>query len=179
MKKRISPLAGALAILMLLSGNQALANESDPQVVSEIDLNRYAGKWFEIAHSPNFFQRKCIRSTAEYAVISPTSVSVTNVCYKADESISDIEGIAKIVDIKEPAKLKVRFNFFARGDYWIIDLDPEYQWAVVSGPKKKSLFILARSAPMETELQERIIESLKNKGFRTDELIFDQYSSKK
>lgn len=152
-----------------------MSNSADPKVISEVDLSRYSGKWYEIAHAPNFFQRKCIRSTADYAVASPTSVLVKNVCFKENDEISDIEGIATIVDIAQPAKLKVRFNFFARGDYWITDLDPDYQWAVVSGPAKKSLFILSRQAPMDSNLLASIIGSLKEKGFRTEELIFDKY----
>jgi len=152
-----------------------MSNNTDPKVIAEVDLNRYSGKWYEIAHAPNFFQRKCIRSTAEYVVTSPTSVSVKNVCFKQGGEISDIEGIAKIVDVAQPAKLKVRFNIFARGDYWIIDLDPNYQWAVVSGPEKKSLFILSRQAPMDSNLLASIILGLKEKGFRTQELVFDKY----
>lgn len=174
-RNRISVLALALVGAIFLIGDKAMSNNADPKVVSEVDLARYSGKWHEIAHSPNFFQRKCLRSTAEYAVTSPTSVSVKNVCFKQDGEISDIEGIAKIVDTAQPAKLKVRFNFFARGDYWIIDLDPNYQWAVVSGPSKKSLFILARQAPMDPDLLVSIMVSLKEKGFRTEELVFDKY----
>lgn len=161
--------------LIYAIGEPVMANDSDPQVVSEVDLNRYAGTWYDIAHSPNFFQRNCVRSKAEYAVTSPTSISVKNTCYKEKGGISDIEGTAKIVDPAEPAKLKVRFNFFARGDYWIIDLDSDYQWAVVSGPEKKSLFILSRQAPMAPEVLEKILTSLKQKGFRTEEFVFGQY----
>lgn len=160
---------------LLLSAKPAAADSSDPDVVSSVDFNRYAGLWYDIAHAPNFFQRGCVRSTAEYKVLTPLSVSVKNICYKSDGSTSDIEGEAKVVDPAVPAKLKVRFNFFARGDYWIIDLDPNYQWAVVSAPKKKSLFILSRQAPMDPVLLDKIIESLKAKGFATEDLVYDQY----
>lgn len=156
--------------------NSAKANyESDPKVVTNIDLNRYVGQWYEIAHSPNFFQRGCVRSSAEYAVLSSSSISVKNICYKANGSTKDITGKAKVVDPSVPAKLKVRFNFFARGDYWIVDLDPNYQWAVVSGPKKKSLFILSRQAPMNDHLLKKILGRLKHRGFKVDDLVYDQY----
>lgn len=167
----------SLCILPLfLFLNPANANNgSDPKVVPDVDLNRYVGQWYEIAHSPNFFQRGCVRSTAEYAVLTPSSISVKNVCYKANGSTKDITGKAKVVDPSVPAKLKVRFNFFARGDYWIVDLDPNYQWAVVSGPKKKSLFILSRQAPMNDHLLKKILDRLKHRGFKVDDLIYDQY----
>lgn len=151
------------------------ADLSDPEVVSSVDLNRYAGYWYDIAHAPNFFQRGCVRSTAEYAVLSPLSVSVKNTCYKEDGSISDIDGEAKVVNPEVPAKLKVRFNFFARGDYWIVDLDPDYQWSVVSGPEKKTLFILSRQAPMDPQVLAQIVDRLKQRGFKTDDLIYGQY----
>lgn len=171
----LSAFALALGGLLILGPNRALADKTDPSVMTSVDLQRYAGLWHEIAHAPNFFQRSCLRSTAEYAVTSPTSLSVKNVCYKAGHDTSSIEGTARIVDESQPAKLKVRFNFFARGDYWIVDLDPDYQWAIVSGPRKKSLFILSRTAPMEPALLASLLAKLKEKGFNTDELIFDQH----
>jgi len=161
--------------LGILLSKAALADESDPDVVSEVDFTRYAGLWYEVAHAPNFFQRDCQRSTAEYQVLTPDSVSVKNICYKADGNTRDIEGVAKVLDPAVPAKLKVEFNSFAKGDYWIVDLEPNYAWAVVSAPKKKSLFILARQVPMDKTLLDQIIASLKARNFNTDELIYDQY----
>lgn len=151
------------------------ADQQDPTVVNEVDLNKYAGKWYEIARYPTFFQRNCVYSTAEYAVASPDSISVHNVCHKENRETSDIKGTAKIVDSAVPAKLKVVFNIFARGDYWIIGLDPNYQWAVVSGPRKESLFVLARTAPMEPQLLSSIISDLKKRGFDTEKIVYDRY----
>ena len=171
-----APFAQAeVPILDRLIPESWIQRESDPQVVETVDFNRYVGLWYDIAHDPNFFQRNCLRSTAEYQILSPDSVSVHNICYKKDGETDDIKGVAKVTDPKVPAKLEVDFGFMRKGDYWIIDLDPNYQWAVVSGPKKKSLFILARQAPMERMLLDQILTSLKNKGFETDDLVFDEY----
>ncbi len=147
----------------------------DPKVVETVDLNRYAGKWSEIAHSPNSFQMDCKRSTAEYTVLSDSTASVYNVCYLADGTTRDISGVASVTDRATPAKLKVDFGMGPAGDYWIIALDSEYKWAVVSGPEKKSLFILARMAPMDKILLGDILQDLKSKGFDIDSLIFDKY----
>jgi apolipoprotein D and lipocalin family protein len=151
------------------------AHPSDPEVVKIVDLNLYSGTWFDIAHNPNFFQKKCLRSMAEYSVLTPLSISVYNKCYKALGETSDIRGTATVVDPKVPGKLKVKFNLIARGDYWITALDPNYQWAIVSGPQKKSLFILSRVAPMNPVLLKKILSDLKALGFNTEELVFDQY----
>lgn len=150
-------------------------NASDPEVVESVDLQRYSGVWHEIAHQKNFFQRGCVRSMAEYAVLSDTEISVKNTCTKENGKTRDIDGVATVTDTQVPAKLKVKFDFFRRGDYWIIDLDSNYQWAVVSAPKKKSLFILSRTAPMDSYFQQQLIQKLKDKGFKTDDLVFDQY----
>ena len=147
----------------------------DPEVVSQVDLERYSGKWFEVAHSPNFFQKQCVSSTAEYQILAPGEVSVYNVCFKADGSTTDISGKATVVDPNVPAKLKVRFSFFQKGDYWITELDPNYQWAVVSSPGKKYTFILSRTAQIDGDQLDQILKTLKSKGFNTEAFIFDRY----
>lgn len=176
--KNIFALFGLIISQALFSNNShafSFNNKPDPEVVKSVDISRYVGTWFEIAHAPNFFQRGCERSTAEYQIIDEANISVHNVCYHSDNSTSDISGTATIVDPAEPAKLKVRFNFFARGDYWITELDPNYQWAVVSAPAKKSLFILSRQAPMDKLLLQQILNTLESKGFDTTDLIYDKY----
>lgn len=150
-------------------------SHDDPAVVAEVDFQRYSGIWFEIAHKKNFYQRNCSYSTAEYKVLSATEVSVHNICYKKNGKTNSIDGVATVKDLNVPAKLKVKFNFFQRGDYWIVDLDSNYQWAVVSAPKKKSLFILSRTAPMNPALLEEILMRLQSRGFDTDKFVFDQY----
>jgi apolipoprotein D and lipocalin family protein len=152
------------------------ADPSDPEVVPNVDLARYAGQWFEIAHNPNPFQIGCVRSTTEYTVISASAVSVHNTCYKADSTTSGIDGTATVVDPAVAAKLKVIFQPLGQvGDYWIVALDPDYQWAVVSSPAKLSLFILSRKAPMDAASLQVIVDSLKERGFETDTLFHDQY----
>lgn len=175
MKKYFALFCAGFALIFSTSHVFA-ADNSDPGVVSQVDLNRYAGLWYDIAHNPNFFQKECLRSTAEYAVKSPTSVSVHNVCDRGERSPLDIRGTATVEDPAIPGKLKVVFEPLGQtGDYWITELDPNYQWAVVSAPAKASLFILSRTAPMDKALLDSIIATLKSKGFNTDELIYDQY----
>ncbi len=164
-----------LSIVTLFLSTAALAAApSDPAVVKNVDFTKYVGLWHEIAHSPNFFQKGCVRSTAEYQLIDASSVSVHNVCFKENGKTSDISGVARVTDPAVPAKLKVRFNFFARGDYWIVALDKNYQWAVVSGPKKKSLFILSRNFPMDDKILKGLLLRLKLQGFDTDNLVYDR-----
>ena len=163
-------------LIVTLTTLSSFANSSDPSVVEQIDLQKYSGFWYQVAHTPSFFLNSCAYSIAEYGIISETAVSVINTCYKNDGSTSNIKGTASVVDPATPAKLKVEFNIFAKGDYWVTDLDPNYEWAVVSGPGKKSIFILSRTAPMSKSLLDSIVNQLKQKGFDTDKLIYDAYN---
>lgn len=150
------------------------AGDADPAVVKSVNLQRYAGLWYEIGRFPNFFQNGCLHSTAKYTRRSD-GVGVYNTCYRADGTTSSIQGIATIENPAEPAKLSVDFGFFRTGDYWITHLDKDYRWAVVSGPGKSSLFILARKAPMDPGLRQRIVSRLQRDGFDTSKIIYDKY----
>lgn len=172
MKCRFYPILTAMTLF--LSGCVSYGSE-DPSVVPQVDLSRYAGFWYEIGHNPNFFQGKCERSTAEYGLLPNGKVSVKNTCYRDSKVYGTIEGTASVVNASEPAKLKVDFGFFRRGSYWIVALDPDYQWAVVSGPGKSSLFILARKAPMDASLLREILSDLDARGFDTSRIIYDKY----
>jgi apolipoprotein D and lipocalin family protein len=168
-----------IVVCALLGSNTAFAMgraplKSNPEVVTSVDLNRYSGLWHEVAHSPNFFQRARVSSTAQYEVLDEKSLSVLNVCHKANGKTSQISGVASIPDAAFPAKLKVRFSFFQKGDYWITELDDQYQWAVVSSPGKKFTFILARQPIISVELKSKIVALLKAKDFTVNNLVFDR-----
>jgi apolipoprotein D and lipocalin family protein len=163
-------------LLFFLCGSFAWALDGrDPSVVTNLDITKYMGQWYEIAHNPNFFQNLCERSTAQYDLTSDGKVSVLNKCFRGEKEFTSISGTAEAKNPLVPAKLEVDFGFFRTGDYWIVDLDENYQWAVVSGPNMKSLFILARKAPMEKSTLDTILENLKSRGFKTSNLIYDKY----
>jgi apolipoprotein D and lipocalin family protein len=173
----------SLAALTGLSGSSANAmgrgHGSDPDVVQGVDLDRYAGDWQEIAHAPNWFQRKCVQSSAHYEKIDATHVSVFNTCLHSNGAVSTISGRASVLNPDAPSKLLVEFKIFdlfhVKGDYWIVDLGKEYEYAVVSGHEKSGLFILSRQAPLPAETLSAILLSLKERGFDVDSLVFDRY----
>lgn len=137
------------------------------QVVPNVDLNKYAGKWFEIASYPQRFQKRCHCTTAEYTPTDKGYIIVENRCNKGSVNgkISAIKGKAFVVDDTGNAKLKVQFFWPFKGDYWIIDLADDYSYAVVSAPNKKYLWILSRTAKMDAAVYQQIITRLKGKGF--------------
>jgi apolipoprotein D and lipocalin family protein len=137
------------------------------QTVPNVDLNKYVGKWFEIASFPQRFQKRCHCTTAEYTPTDKGYIIVENRCNKdsVNGKLSHIKGKAFVVENTGNAKLKVQFFWPFKGDYWIIDLADDYSYAVVSNPSKKSLWILSRTPKMEATVYQQIITRLKEKGF--------------
>ena len=137
------------------------------QTVPYVDLQKYAGKWYEIASFPQRFQKGCNCTTAEYTLSKKGYVIVENRCNK--DSIngkqSYIKGKAFVVENSGNAKLKVQFFWPFRGKYWIIDLADDYSYAVVGHPNKKYLWILSRTTKMEDTTYQQIISRIKEKGF--------------
>jgi apolipoprotein D and lipocalin family protein len=120
--------------------------------VESMDLNKYLGLWYEIARLPNFFEKADMCNiVAEYTLLPSGLVGVRNSSVRADGSKSEVRGVARVVD-QSNSKLKVtfaseawRFLPFVWGNYWILDLDDEYKWAIVGEPGRKFLWILSRS----------------------------------
>ncbi len=124
-------------------------------VVPAVDLERYAGLWYEVAKYPNWFQRSCASGTiAKYALREDGRVDVQNQCLRADGSVIEARGVARVVPGSGNAKLKVRFGWSPlAGDYWVLGLDEQnYSWALVGHPSRKFLWILSRTAklPLKT-----------------------------
>ena len=142
------------------------------ETVPNVDLNKYAGKWFEIASFPLRFQKGCHCTTAEYTVSNKGYVTVENRCNKGSVTgkQSYIKGKAFVDKNSGNAKLKVQFFWPFKGKYWIIDLADDYIYAVVSHPNKKYLWILSRTSKMDEAIFNGIISRLKEKGFDTTKL---------
>jgi apolipoprotein D and lipocalin family protein len=145
---------------------------SEPQVVSSVDLARYAGRWYEIARLPNSFQKKCAGGvTANYELRPDGKVTVINECRKASGEITRAKGTAKIADKKTNAKLKVTFFWPFYGDYWILDLGRNYEYAVVGEPKRRYLWILSRTPQIDDALYQELLAKMATQGFDTGRMI--------
>jgi apolipoprotein D and lipocalin family protein len=140
------------------------------EVVPHVELNKYLGKWYEIAHLPAKFQEGCTDTTATYTLSEDGNISVLNEC-KRNGKLKQAKGKAKVVDKNSGAKLKVTFFWPFYGDYWIINLGKDYDYAIVGTPNRKYLWILSRTPQMEDNLFSQLIESVKSKGFEVNKLI--------
>lgn len=163
-------LKGTLIIAWLFSYLPAQAQTLE--TVKEVDLQKYAGKWYEIASFPQRFQKGCNCTTAEYTTTDKGYVIVENRCNK--DSIngkeSYIKGKAFVQKNSGNAKLKVQFFWPFKGKYWIIDLADDYSYAVVSHPNRKYLWILSRTPQMNPATYEKILADLRTKNFDLSQL---------
>lgn len=171
------------AILLILTGATVwatTAGQGPLEVVPAIDLARYAGNWYEFARFPNRFQQKCLGEvTATYSLLSDNEMKVVNACREKNGKLTKAEGRARRAEAKGPnSKLKVRFapSFLSWlpvvwGDYWIIDLAPDYSYAVVGSPDRKYLWVLSRTPQLAETTYEQITRRVAAQGFETSRLV--------
>jgi apolipoprotein D and lipocalin family protein len=167
---------------LLVSGTtRAQSTDAALSTVPKVDLNRYVGKWHEVALLPNRFQAQCVAdTTATYALKPNGRIEVTNRCRKADGTLDAAIGEARLAtDDGSNAKLEVRFapawlSWLPQvwGNYWVIELDGEYQYAVVSEPSRKFLWILSRTPQLPAGTMEGIKSRLSARGFDVTQLQF-------
>ena len=157
---------------------QAVAQSPAVTTIASLDVSRYMGTWYEIAKFPNRFQRQCIANTrAHYLSQSDGSVQVLNSCTIADGRTIDALGLAKQVGSANSPKLQVRFAPawlgwlpYVWGDYWVIDLDADYQIAAVSDSQREYLWILSRTPQINPQAYEDLLQRLKVQNFDVDRL---------
>ncbi len=151
-----------------------------PENVKPVDdfrLNRYLGKWYEIARLDHSFERGLSRVTAEYLLLEDGSVKVVNRGYDAKEQEwKEATGKARFVQQADQVFLKVSFFGPFYGSYIVFELDHQnYQYSLVSGPDKSYFWILARTPEMDKELLGNLIARAATLGFDTNKLIFVEH----
>lgn len=153
-----------MLIGLILSG---CSSRPPLQTAHNVDLSRYAGRWFEIAKYPNFFQRACVSDTmAEYSPLPDGSIRVVNSCRKKDGTLQRVTGTAEVVPGSGNARLKVGFGGPFKGDYWILDFDrKDYSWALVGHPSRQFLWILARTPEIPQATYDKIVASAVRQGY--------------
>jgi apolipoprotein D and lipocalin family protein len=176
----------ALMVLCLTLGACAGVDSRDElPTVASVDLSRYAGTWYEIARLPMWFQRHCVDSKAMYSNRPDGAVGVHNECVTDTGKVEQAEGVATVVDAKTNARLRVVFdNWFAQlvgssheGNYWILDLDPEYRTAMVGTPDRRYLWILSRTPQLEEATYRRLVERARQLGYPVSDFIKAQRSA--
>ena len=157
---------------------QAATVVSPVKTIEALEVDRYLGVWYEISKFPNWFQKNCNGNTkAEYKLKEDGSILVMNTCKDRIGGLISAVGEARQVGPTNSPKLKVRFapawlSFlpFVWGDYWIIDLDDQYQVAVVSDSKREYLWILARTPKLTEKRYRELLNRLEMQQFNVEKL---------
>lgn len=166
------------ALLGLASCAATQPGPETPRTVARVDLDRYLGLWHEVARLPQRFQDsatlRCEEVTAEYAALDAGRISVRNSCVNALEPARPrrvATGQAYVVEGSGNARLRVSFFWPFYGDYWVFGLDPDYRWAVVGSPSRRSLWVLSRTQSLPAAELERALDTARAQGFELGPLI--------
>jgi apolipoprotein D and lipocalin family protein len=159
-----------------------LSTRPDAVTVNEVDLARYAGTWYEIARLPTWFQRHCVDSKVSYTLRVDGAVDMHHECVTDSGGVETAHAIAIVVDGKTHARLNVAFdNWFDRwfgasheGNYWILDLDPEYRTAVVGTTDRRHFWVLARSPQLDEANYRQLVDVGQRFGYPVERLIRDR-----
>lgn len=169
----IGGFALALSLVAGCASTNGAGQSASLKPISSLDVSRYLGTWYEIAKYPNRFQRRCVGDTrAEYRLREDGRIEVINSCTTADGRVLEAVGVARQIGEGDAPTMKVRFapawlSFLpvVWGDYWVIDLDPDYKLAAVSEPSRRYLWILSRTPEVDAEAYQQLLSRLETRGF--------------
>ncbi len=164
MRKRATNIAIASVALVATAVIIKKLLEKPLETVKSVDLNRYVGRWYEIASFPQHFQKGCKYTTATYSLNDDGSIQVKNSCIKDGEPSTAI-GKATVADHTTRAKLNVQFKWPFKGKYWILELADDYSYAMVGHPNRKYLWILSRKPWLSKKTYTYLLISAMSKGF--------------
>ena len=143
------------------------------QTVSHVDVDRYAGTWYEFAANPEWFERGCTSTTATYLLRQGGDLDVLNRCRKGalGRPEDDSKGRARVVDRTTNAKVEVSFFRPFCGDYWIVDLGSQYEYAAVGAPGRDCLWIPCLTPGLDSQVYDRLVGRLRDRGYAVDQLV--------
>jgi apolipoprotein D and lipocalin family protein len=153
------------------------------ETVSNVELNRYLGKWYEIARFEHSFQKGCTAVSATYSLRKNGTIKVVNICREENPKgkLKKAVGRARVVDKTTNAKLSVQFFLkwlplkFLSGKYWIIALGDNYEYAMVGEPSREYLWILSRKETLDKETFDRLVDQAQSQGFDTSKLLMTRH----
>jgi lipocalin len=161
-----------LLILIFMAALFSSSAAQELPTVEEVNLTKYTGTWYEIARLPNSFEKGMQCVTATYTLKDNGKIEVLNKGYIAKKGkYKSARGNAWVPDREYPGRLKVTFFWPFSGNYYIMALDEDYQYALVGDPSRKYLWVLARSSALEESIYSELMSLAKSKGFDVERVI--------
>ncbi|NOH98152.1 lipocalin family protein [Vibrio sp. 99-70-13A1] len=166
-----------LLLLSVLMLNGCLGMPESVKPVSNFELNRYLGQWYEVARLDHSFERGLSQVTATYSLKDDGGVRVINRGFsKENNEWKEAEGKAYFVNDSTEGYLKVSFFGPFYGSYVIFELESDnYQYAFISGPNNDYLWLLSRTPSVEPEIIEKFVNLSKQRGFNTEDIIYVEH----
>lgn len=151
----------------------ACSSKHEPlATVEKVQLDKYLGTWHEIARFEHFFEKDCKNVSANYSMLNEDTIKVINKCTKiTTNQKKEVTGRAYALDSSN-SKLKVSFFRPFYGDYWVLDLDEDYQYALIGTPSREYLWILARDTKLDEKTKDELLRKLPSLGFDASKLIW-------
>ncbi|HAC20727.1 MAG TPA: lipocalin [Porphyromonadaceae bacterium] len=164
----------SILILSLVAIGGTQAQNIDKTTVKKVDLEKYMGKWYEIARYDHSFERDLVGVTATYSLLPNNRIRVVNEGYKhtLNGSLKSAVGKAKVPDMNEPGKLKVSFFLWFYSDYYILELAEDYSYALIGSSSDNYLWILSRTPVLPEVTLKQILDKAQKRGYDTEKLIF-------
>ncbi|MFT5961177.1 MAG: apolipoprotein D and lipocalin family protein [Burkholderiaceae bacterium] len=177
-------IVSAVALLVL---HVSSTHAQTVTAVTNLDLNQYIGKWFEIARLPNKFQKQCVSDVvATYVKRTDGDIDVINSCKNAAGVVEEALGRARAPQSPNMGKLKVRFAPqwlswlpMVWADYWVVDLASDYSVAAVGDPTRKYLWILSRNQSIPDAMYQPLMKRLGAQGYDTSLLVLTNQNALK
>ncbi len=168
--RRLVAVAVIFAIAFTLFG---CGSEPPLDVAPNVDLSRFQGKWYEIARLPRTTQTDCHGTTAFYSQASNGTFSFVNQCNvgSATGPLTTVSMIASVPDPSVAAKLVLDVGGYS-GDYWILEVGPDYDYAVVGHPSREYLWILSRSPALDATTMQGVVDRAQSRQFDTSQLLY-------
>jgi len=170
--------AAALLICIPLTYHTVDASSGLPplQTVESVDLSRYVGLWYELAHIPNRFQEGCQDGTATFSLRKDGEIDILNSCRdRQDGRMRHADGRGWVIDTSSNARLKFSFFWPFRSEYLIIDQGKDYEYSVICTSDRKRLWLIARTPSLTSEVFELIMRRIENQGFNRDSLTRSEH----
>ena len=162
-------------LMLVLTSKPCQANEPkvlNTSTVKQLDLKRFMGKWYEIVRFEHRFEKGMTHVTADYSMLPNGKIKVVNRGIK-DGKPKEITGKAKQPDpLKYPGRLEVSFFLWFYSDYYVFEIDKNYQYAVIGSSSDKYLWILSRTPQLSENILKRLLQNIKQRGYDLSKLVY-------